>query len=101
MQKTEAQQAEVLMRDMNKLIRDLDSWLSNVKKKLQHANNDEEQLQVIIQFRKFSVFLLGKYSIVLFRKYPMKNLILCLLEAQPPSLFLERSIQGCFQSLIL
>ena len=54
MRKTEAQKAEVLLRDMNKLIRDLDSWLSNIKKKLQHANNDEEQLQVIILFRKCS-----------------------------------------------
>lgn len=50
MQKTEAQQAEMTLREMNKLIRDLDIWLSSTKKKLQHANNDEEQLQVISQF---------------------------------------------------
>lgn len=45
--KTEAQRAEVTLREMNKLIREVDSWLSNIKKKLQLANNDEEQLQVI------------------------------------------------------
>ncbi|KAK3925764.1 Dystrophin, partial [Frankliniella fusca] len=46
-QKTEAQRAEVTLREMNKLMRDVDLWLSSVKKKLQHANNDEEQLQAL------------------------------------------------------
>lgn len=46
--KTEAQRAEVTLREMNKLIREVDSWLSNIKKMLQLANNDEEQLQVIL-----------------------------------------------------
>nr|CAD7408349.1 unnamed protein product [Timema poppensis] len=43
--KSEAQQAEDKLKEFNRLVDDLDSWLREVQRKVEVANNDQGQLQ--------------------------------------------------------
>jgi hypothetical protein len=53
--KAEAQEGEEKLKECNKLMAELQTWLKDAKRRLEQANNEEVQLKVIHTFIYISI----------------------------------------------